>query len=83
MRDAPFGVPPDFRPGAAVVRERIVRIGELVEDDALAFARASVGEIARVFHAARLRRQHEFAPYARIVCRRSSERLSGITRIIR
>jgi len=38
MRDAPFGIAPDLGAGRAVVRERIVGIGELVEDRALAFA---------------------------------------------
>ena len=39
MGDLALGVAPDFRAGALVVRERIVRVGELVEDDALALAR--------------------------------------------
>src|SRR5215510_12571235 len=35
VRDAAFGVAPDLRPSALVVRARVVGIGELVEHDAL------------------------------------------------
>src|SRR5208282_3638810 len=38
MRDAALSVAPDLRAGSLVVRERIVGIGELIEDDALAFS---------------------------------------------
>src|SRR5689334_472826 len=57
MRDPASGVAPDLGPRAAVMRERIVRIRELVEDDALAFVTHAHRDIARGLHAARLRRQ--------------------------
>ena len=41
------------------MRERIVRIGELVEDHALALVAHFLGQVARAFHAARLRREHD------------------------
>jgi hypothetical protein len=50
------------------MRERIVGIRELVEDDALALVAHSAATIARVLHPARLRRQHELGAYARIDC---------------
>src|ERR1700761_8272004 len=37
VRDAAIGVAPELGSGGAVVRERIIRIGELIEDDALPF----------------------------------------------
>ena len=46
-------------PGALVVRERIVGVGELVEDHALARVAHLLGRVARELHAALLRRQHE------------------------
>jgi hypothetical protein len=42
-----------------VVRLRVVRIGELVEHDALALAHHLVGEVARRLHATALRREHD------------------------
>ena len=47
MRDPAAGVAPDFGPRALVMRLRIVRIGELVEDKAFAFALHALREIAR------------------------------------
>ena len=41
MRDLAAGIAPDFRAGAFVVRQRIVRIGELVENDRPCPRRAS------------------------------------------
>ena len=46
-------------PVVRVVRERIVGIGELVEDDALAVGAHLLGDVARGLHAARLRREHD------------------------
>ena len=60
VRDPALRVAPDFRPRAAIVRQRIVGIRELIEDDALAGCTHLVGEIARALHAAALRHQHEF-----------------------
>ena len=59
VRDRPAGVAPDLGTRSAVVRERIVGIRELVEDDALALVAHLLREVARVLHAAGLRRQHE------------------------
>ena len=47
-------------PVVAVVRQRIVGIGELVEDDALPFGAHALGDIARRLHAAGLRREDDF-----------------------
>lgn len=52
MRDAAFGVAPQFGAGGLVMRKRVVRVGKLIEDDALAFLFHRVGQVARVFHAA-------------------------------
>jgi hypothetical protein len=60
MRDPALGIAPDFRPGRLVVRQRVVLVGELVEDHALAFGHHPVGKIARRFHAARLGCQQQF-----------------------
>src|SRR6185503_20227898 len=60
MRDAAAGIAPDFRAGSLVVRERIVRIGELVEDDALAIVPHALGNVACGLHAAGLWGQHDF-----------------------
>jgi hypothetical protein len=54
-----LGVAPDFRPGAFVVRQRVVRIGELVEHDALALGHHLSASRAPL-HAAGLGRQHQF-----------------------
>ena len=59
VRDRSAGVAPDLGTRSAVVRERIVGIGELVEDDALALAAHLHREVARELHAAGLRREHE------------------------
>jgi hypothetical protein len=40
----------------------VVLVGELVEDDALAILLHLLGHVARIFHAARFRRQHDLAP---------------------
>jgi hypothetical protein len=40
--------------------QRVIRVAKLVEDDALAFVAHFVGDVARQFHAAILRRQHQF-----------------------
>src|SRR3989442_12905223 len=59
MRDRPLGVAPDFRPRALVVRERIVGVGELVEDTSLALALHLLGEAPRGLHSARLGREDD------------------------
>jgi hypothetical protein len=75
----PSGVAPDLRPGALVVRQRIVGVGELVEHDALAFATMLVGDVARHLHAAPCGVTSTMsAPKARMVWRRSMERCSGM-----
>ena len=73
MRDAPVGVAPDLGTGAAVVRERIVGIGELVEDDALAF----VAHRARRCRARLPCRRPSASARARRRTRASSARRSG------
>ena len=45
-------------PGAFIMRTRIIRIAELVKDDALAFFFHLRCQIARIFHTARLGREH-------------------------
>jgi lytic murein transglycosylase B len=60
VRDASFGVAPDLRTGRLVMRDGVVRVAELVEDHALAFALHLLGEVARQFHAALHRRQDDF-----------------------
>ena len=57
MRDLAIRIAPDFRSRAFVVGARIVFVGELVEDDATAILLHLLGQVARIFHAARLRRQ--------------------------
>src|SRR5206468_957957 len=59
VRDAPAGVAPDLRAGGLVVHARVVGVRELVEHAALAVALHLLGEIARVLHAARARRQDQ------------------------
>src|SRR5687768_17236967 len=56
MRDLAVGIAPDLGPCRLVVATRVVGIGELVEHRALAFAHHFLGEVARAFHAALLRR---------------------------
>lgn len=51
MRDAAFGLLPQLGTGGFVVRQRIVGVGKLVEDDALAFLLHRVGQVARILHA--------------------------------
>ena len=53
-------VTPDFRRGAFIMRQRIVGIGELVEDDAAALGAQFFRRVARQLHAAFLRGQHQF-----------------------
>ncbi|MNZ59860.1 hypothetical protein D3C78_779130 [compost metagenome] len=60
MGDRAVGLPPDFRAGAVVVGFRVVAVGELVEDLALAFALHLVGEVAGAFHALLLAHQDQF-----------------------
>jgi hypothetical protein len=83
MGDAAGGLSPQLRAGSLVVRQRIVGVGELVEDDARPFLAHALGDVARQFHAAIARRQHQLGAKGRIVCRRSTLWFSGITRIIR
>src|SRR5664279_4831053 len=45
-------IPPDFGSRTFVVRQRIIRIGELVEDDAAPFIAHLLSDIACQFHAA-------------------------------
>src|SRR3989304_1933838 len=59
MRDPAPGVAPDLRPGALVMRLWIVRVGKLVEDEALAFALHALRHVARRLHAALLRRKND------------------------
>src|SRR3954471_15972901 len=59
MGDLPLGVAPDFRPGGLVMRERVVRVRELVEHDALAFAHHLLRKVSRAFHPAFLRRDDD------------------------
>src|SRR5450756_2014757 len=54
------GTAPDFRCSTFIVRQRIIRIGELIEDDAFAFSTQIFLRIARQFHAAFFRGQHQF-----------------------
>jgi hypothetical protein len=79
----PAGLPPQLGTGALVVRQRIVRIGELIEDDAAPFIAHALGHVAREFHAAIPGVSTSSAPKACIVCRRSRLWFSGMTRIIR
>ncbi len=60
MRDASAGVGPDLRAGGLVVDAWVVLVGELVEHAALAVGHHLLGQVARVFHAAGARRQHQF-----------------------
>ncbi|MNO75012.1 hypothetical protein D3C76_660360 [compost metagenome] len=60
MGDRAVGLPPDFRAGAVVVGFRVVAVGELVEDLALAVALHLVGEVAGAFHALLLAHQDQF-----------------------
>ena len=60
MGDFALCVAPDFRAGALIVRQGIVGVGELVEDDPPAFVAHPVGGVDRRFHAAGLRCQHDF-----------------------
>src|SRR5258708_24085835 len=59
LRDRAARVAPDRGRGAGVVRQRIVRIGELVEDQALSCFAHALGGVARELHAAFLRREDE------------------------
>jgi len=83
MRDGPFRVAPDFRPRALVVRERIVGVGELIEDAPLALALHLLGEVSRGLHPAALGVRTIAAPKARMVWRRSADRCSGMTSTMR
>jgi hypothetical protein len=56
---SPGGLLPQLGTGSLVVRERVVGVGELVEDDPAAFIAHAFGNVARQFHAAILRRQHQ------------------------
>ena len=60
MRDPASSIAPDFRAGPFVVRQRVVRIGELVEDPTLAFVAHALSNVAGEFHAALFRRQNQF-----------------------
>jgi hypothetical protein len=42
------------------VRQRVVRVGELVEDDAATLVAHALGDVAREFHAAIPGRQYQF-----------------------
>jgi hypothetical protein len=55
----PLGVAPDFRSRRFVVDHRVVRVGELVEHDAFAVGDHFLGQVARGFHAAFLRREDD------------------------
>ena len=59
VRDAAAGVAPDLRSGGFVVSARIVGIGELVENLALATGLHGVGQIPRFLHTACLRDEHD------------------------
>ncbi len=59
MRNATLCALPDFRPGAPIVRQRIIGIGKLVKDDAPPFITHFFSEITRGFHAAGFRCQDE------------------------
>ena len=59
VRDAAGGVGPDLGAGGLVVHARVVGVGELVEHAALAVALHLLGQVARVLHAARARRQDQ------------------------
>ena len=50
---------PDPRARGPKVNARLVGIGELVQHATLAFALPVLGQIARVFHAAGARREHQ------------------------
>src|SRR5262249_47255689 len=62
VRDAAVRVAPDLRAGTFVVRQRIVGIGELVEDHALTLVAHLLRDAARHFHAALLRREYDLRP---------------------
>ena len=65
MRDLAMGIPPDLRRRAFVVGERIIRIGKLVENQALAVCLHAFGHIAGFFHPPCFRRQHKFRAVGR------------------
>ncbi len=60
MRDASAGLVPDLGPGASIVRKRIVRIAELIEDDAASLVAHPLGDVARRLHPAGLGRENDF-----------------------
>src|ERR1019366_5058434 len=59
VRDAAARIAPDLRARGLVVDARVVGVGELVEDPALAFLLHLLGEVARVLDAGRARRQDQ------------------------
>src|SRR5450830_1239010 len=65
MGDSAFRVAPDFRARRFVVGAGIVTVAELVEDQPLAFALHLLGHVARIFHAARLGREHDLGAVSR------------------
>ena len=60
MRDRPRGLTPQLRTGPFVVCQRVVGVGELIENDAAPFVAHRLGDVARQFHAALARRQYQF-----------------------
>ena len=59
MGHTPFSLLPDLRARALIVGERIIGIGELVKNDALALAAHALGDVARHLHATRSRDQDQ------------------------
>src|SRR5690554_739592 len=51
---------PDFHPGAFIVRDWVVRVGELVENHAPPFVPHALSHVSRNFHAALFGGQHQF-----------------------
>ena len=70
-------------PVVAIVRERIVGVGELVEDRALALVAHLLGDVARGLHAAGLRREDQLGAERAHRLRALDGQVSGMTSTMR
>ena len=60
MSHAPFRFPPDLRTGTFVVRQRVIGVGKLIENNATPIITEFFSHVTRQFHAAVFWRQDEF-----------------------
>ena len=60
MADLPISIAPDLGCSSCVMRQRIIRIGKLIQDDAAPLVAHALRHIARLLHAALFWRQHDF-----------------------